>query len=75
MRRLMNQAGTHHHMTVLYNALDYLIKVREIKCLHSYPEPDLAACARCIADKTLSEAKPFIKTQSPKRSVEDSKIV
>jgi len=61
MGRTVNRAQFRHHMTALHNALLYIVKVREIKCLHAYPDPDLASCARCIADKALSEAEPFIR--------------
>jgi len=40
----------------LREALEYLIKMRVIKCLHNPCWPDLS-CAKCKADKALKEIK------------------
>ena len=41
----------------LREALEYLIKMRVIKCLHNPNWPDLS-CAKCKADKALKGGSP-----------------
>ena len=44
-------------MTPAEAALRYVLKVRPIECLHTFPGPD-EVCARCVAEQALEGVMP-----------------